>query len=243
MGFDLIKVTQFVRAVQSLTIAFLILLLSARVNAQVEAPQLVYSAPDGKIQSFIVGSVGVIDIKADLPFISYSDARAVGAVLGSPYWQIRLALQKIPANTDLYVMLESEGGDDNEAKMIADTINARCAADATCRITTYVQHSCSSACIFMFGKIGNSHIAGPEARFGFHASRNISTATVDLAPESESVKFYADAGVNLNWLREAQKAGVFSKVDMTYFSASDMLAIGFVEKLSNPEAVLKIEDR
>jgi ATP-dependent protease ClpP protease subunit len=190
----------------------------------------------------MVGSDAVIDFNSNLPFISYPDARFTGALINSPYLQLRLALQTIPRDTNLYVKLNSQGGDARLASMITKLINDRCsvANGFHCAITTYVEGTCASACISIFRKTGHMHLAAAGARFGFHASRNIFLEKVEIASEDDSVQFYADAGVNLDWLRQQRQTGIFSKIEMSYFPASEMMTIGFVDEISVPQAISKI---
>ncbi|MCB0362831.1 MAG: hypothetical protein KDD35_08915, partial [Bdellovibrionales bacterium] len=153
-------------------------------------------------------------------------------IFGGYLYHLRSALEYIPQQKDFTVIISSDGGAAPTARAASEYINEKCSinGDQKCRVRVFVpsEGRCASACIRFFGETGSIKTAHPNAEFGFHAARNILNQMASL---EDSRGGYEGFGIDSEWLSNVEKAGVFNKLEMSWFSSTEMTQVGLVDEL------------
>jgi len=147
------------------------------------------------------------------------------------------ALKMIPDNTDFSIVLSSPGGPVEETEKIIEQIKNKCApkdaqsTEKSCVVTTVVDQSksCVSACTYIFAA-GDVRAASAGAVFGFHAAAAfLDFGGYEMAPPERAVAAYLKySDVDPKWIDQQIALGVFSQVEITWYSREDLKNSNFV---------------
>lgn len=181
----------------------------------------------------------ILHLQGEFPFAGKYPV-TMHKIFGGYLTHLQLALEKIPEGKSLLVILDSPGGGSPTADAAVDLIRNRCNAQkSNCKITVFVPKICASACIAFYKNVGDIHVAHEEARFGFHASRNI---FYKLSSEEESISAYSNIGINEEWLSSLKQRGAFRTLDVTWATASEMKKVNLVDSVQELELYNKAKN-
>lgn len=143
---------------------------------------------------------------------------------------------RLEKNKNTFVLIgNSTGGYTRVYRKFFSRLRAAC-PKGNCTITTYVQHSCASACVEFFMK-GDQRLVSPEARFGFHREWIGIYKFVMIAIESRRsfAELYEGLGADRDWMRDHEDELLSNQSRGYWIKAADIIQGKFADRIeSNP---------